>query len=194
MISISVTEYLIKRLGTEYRFYRLFFNVVAALTLIPVVLFASSARTEPIFSWDGYMRIIQVILIGISALLFLLGARRYDARQFIGLKQIRDGTSNKAITHAGELDTSGVLAVTRHPWYLASILTIWARPLDISAILVNVILTCYLIAGTYLEERKLVREFGDQYRAYQKRVSILIPYKAPVLHNPNNLSNKDKQH
>jgi protein-S-isoprenylcysteine O-methyltransferase Ste14 len=177
MISVTVTEYLRKRLGRIFRFYRFFFNVVSALTLIPVVLYASSARTEPIFRWDGYMRIIQVLLLGTAALLFFLGASRYDAAQLLGFKQIRRGTSNKGITDAGGLDTSGVLSIMRHPWYLATMLLIWARQLDISAILVNAILTSYLIVGTYLEEEKLVREFGGKYRAYQKRVSMLIPYK-----------------
>jgi methanethiol S-methyltransferase len=177
MISVSVTEYLHKRLGPAFRFYRLFFNVVSALTLIPVVLYASLTRTEPLFRWDGYIRIIQVLLLGTAALLFFLGACRYDAGQFLGLKQIREGTSKKGITNAGELDTSGVLSIMRHPWYLATFLLIWARQLDVSAILVNVILTSYLIVGTYLEEKKLIREFGENYRAYQKRVPMLIPYK-----------------
>jgi protein-S-isoprenylcysteine O-methyltransferase Ste14 len=130
-------------------------------------------------------------MVGLSAILLFLGARRYDAGQFTGFKQIREGTSIKAITHAGKLDTSDILSVTRHPWYLASIIIIWARPLDISAILINVILTCYLITGTCLEERKLVREFGDQYRDYQKRVSMLIPFRALRSHSMKKLSDKE---
>jgi protein-S-isoprenylcysteine O-methyltransferase Ste14 len=118
-----------------------------------------------------------VILLGIAVLLFFLGGRHYDAGQFLGTKQISQGTSNKAMSETGELDTSGVRGITRHPWYLAAILFIWARQLDISAILANVILTSYLIVGTCLEEKKLIREFGGKYLAYQKRVSMLIPYK-----------------
>jgi hypothetical protein len=34
-----------------------------------------------------------------------------------------------------------------------------------------------LIVGTYLEEKKLIGELGEKYLAYQKRVSMLIPYK-----------------
>ena len=177
MISVSVTEYLKKRLGFIFRFYRLFFNLIGIMTLIPVALFAYSIRTQVIFNWNGYMRIGQVILLGIAVLLFFLGGRHYDARQFLGIKQIREGTSNMVITDTGELDTSGVLGITRHPWYLASILFIWARQLDLSAIFVNVILTLYLIVGTYLEEKKLIGEFGEKYLVYQKRVSMLIPYK-----------------
>ena len=137
------------------------------------------------------MRIGQVILLGIAVLLFFLGGRRYDARQMLGIKQIRERTSNKVLTDTGELDTSGILGITRHPWYLATILFIWARQLDVSAMLVNVILTSYLIVGTFLEEKKLIGEFGDRYRTYQNRVSMLIPYKwlkskLINLHDPSN--------
>jgi protein-S-isoprenylcysteine O-methyltransferase Ste14 len=177
MISFWVKEYIKKRLGDRFRFYRLFFNLLSILTLIPVALFAYSIQTQVIFDWNGYSRIGQVTLLWIAVLLFFLGGRHYDARQFLGIKQIKVGTSNKILTDTGELDTSGVLGITRHPWYFASILLIWARQLDVSAILVNVLFTAYLIVGTYLEEKKLVREFGDKYLAYQQRVSMLMPYK-----------------
>jgi protein-S-isoprenylcysteine O-methyltransferase Ste14 len=177
MISVSVTEYIKKRLGTRFRFYRLFFNLVALLTLIPVALFAYSIRTQAIFSWDGYLRIGQALLLVVAVLLLLLGGRHYDVRQVIGIKQIKEGSANKAITETGELDTSGVLGITRHPWYLATILLVWARQMDVSVIFVNVILTSYLFVGTLLEERKLIGEFGEKYLAYQKRVSMLIPLK-----------------
>jgi protein-S-isoprenylcysteine O-methyltransferase Ste14 len=176
MISIPVTEYFKKRWEPKYRFYRLFFNFIAILTLIPVALFAYSLRTQEIFQWNGYMRLFQVLILGIAGLLFFLGGRHFDISQVLGIRQIREGNSNKAITVTGELDTSGVLGITRHPWYLATMLLIWSRQMDISAIIVNVILTLYLVVGTYLEEKKLVREFGENYLAYQKRVSMLIPY------------------
>jgi len=177
MISVSVTAYLKRLLGEGFRFYRLFFNLVAIITLIPVALFAYSIQTEVIVDWSGYMRIGQVILLAMAVLFFFLGGRHFDAGQFFGITQIKEGTSNKVLTDSGDLDTSGVLGVTRHPWYFASILFIWARQMDISAIIVNVWLTAYLIVGTYIEEKKLVGEFGEQYRAYQRRVSMLIPYK-----------------
>jgi protein-S-isoprenylcysteine O-methyltransferase Ste14 len=176
MISITATDYLQKRLGSNFRFYRLFFNLTAFVTLVPVIMFASSVRTHAILDWPGYMRIFQVILLGMALLLFLLGARRYDAGQLLGLKQIRDGNSNKLLSDKKDFDTSGIMGITRHPWYLGAIVLIWVRPLDVSVIIVNVILTTYLIAGTYLEEKKLVREFGDKYRTYQQQVSMLIPF------------------
>lgn len=177
MISIAVTEYVKKRLGSNYRFYRVIFNLISILTLIPVALYAYSLQTPAIFQWHGYMRIGQVLILGLAAWFFFLGGRHYDIRQLIGIKQVREGTTDTAITDTGELDTSGVLGMTRHPWYLATMLLIWGRQMDVSAIIVNVILTAYLIVGTYLEEKKLVREFGEKYRNYQKKVSMLIPFK-----------------
>ena len=108
---------------------------------------------------------------------FFRGERHYDIRQLIGLKQIREGTADVAITETGALDTSGVLGMTRHPWYLATLLLIWARQMDVSALIVNAIFTGYLFVGTYLEEIKLVREFGGNYQNYQQKVSMIIPYK-----------------
>jgi len=53
MISVSVTEYFKKRLGYKFRFYRLFFNFVSILTLLPVALYAYSMQTQAIFQWNG---------------------------------------------------------------------------------------------------------------------------------------------
>jgi protein-S-isoprenylcysteine O-methyltransferase Ste14 len=69
------------------------------------------------------------------------------------------------------------LSIIRHPWYSATILILWSRNVDLSALIVNVILILYLIYGTYLEEKKLVVEFGDEYRLYQQSVSMLFPSK-----------------
>ncbi|MBW2443713.1 MAG: isoprenylcysteine carboxylmethyltransferase family protein [Deltaproteobacteria bacterium] len=177
MISISVTEYFKKLLGSDYRFYRVFFNLIAILTLLPVAIFAYSVQTQAIFEWNGYKRIGQVLILGLAVWFFLRGGRHYDIRQVIGIKQIKEGSADIAITAAGDLDTSGVLEMTRHPWYLATMLLIWGRQMDVAAMIVNVILTAYLIVGTYLEEKKLVREFGEKYRNYQKKVSMLLPYR-----------------
>jgi methanethiol S-methyltransferase len=37
--------------------------------------------------------------------------------------------------------------------------------------------TTYILVGIWLEERDLVAVFGDQYRAYKSRVSMLVPWR-----------------
>ncbi len=178
LITPSVTKFFQRRMRGTFRFYRLFFNAVSTLTLIPVALYAYALRMKPIFSWHGYWRIAQILLLVVSLTLFFFGARRYDAKKFLGITQLREKEENSGpITGTGRLDTSGVLSVVRHPWYLAGILILWARELDISALLVNIVFCAYFIVGAFLEERKLVKEFGEQYLAYQKKVPMFIPGK-----------------
>jgi uncharacterized membrane protein len=41
LISTTVTEFAKKKLGSSFRFYRLFYNVVSLVTLIPLVYYLS---------------------------------------------------------------------------------------------------------------------------------------------------------
>jgi len=43
-------------------------------------------------------------------------------------------------------------------------------------IIINVVLTVYVVIGTKLEEKKLVLEYGDKYIKYQQEVPMLIPF------------------
>ncbi len=113
----------------------------------------------------------------LAAVLIIGGARHYSMSLFIGLQQIRSNRLAGAMTKSGELDSSGVLGLIRHPWYLAVFILIWANDLNVATIVVNAVLSAYLVIGTLLEEKKLVLEFGDIYREYQRNVSMFIPLK-----------------
>ncbi|MFW2371752.1 MAG: methyltransferase family protein [Gammaproteobacteria bacterium] len=177
LISISVTEYFKGLLGDKYRYYRLFYNIISLLTLLLIFFYQQTLLLEPFFAWQGYFRPAQGGLIFTALLLAYLGGRKYDASQFMGLTQIRLGSSKRGLTRSGELDTSGILNIIRHPWYLALLLLIWSMPLDLSMLVVNIVFSLYLVIGACLEERKLIIEFGDQYRDYQHRVSMIFPVK-----------------
>lgn len=177
LISMRVTGYLREHLGERFRYYRLVYNGFALATLIPVVLYADSIQGEPLFSWEGYWRIVQIPLLCASLFLFLAGGRHYDGLSFLGLRQLRDRRSCAGLTETCELNTKGILGVIRHPWYAGGMMIIWARDLDGSALVTNVILTGYFIVGTLLEERKLSTEFPEVYREYQQKVSIFFPYR-----------------
>jgi len=174
-----VTNYLENKTGQYFKFYRLFFNLISLVALIPVLLYSYQIKGQLIYTWEGYLIIIQFILFMIAFILFLTGARKYDMMQFLGIRQIQSGQSHTPLTESGKIDMSGVLGITRHPWYLGSIIIIWVinKHIYISTLIINCILTIYLIAGTYLEERKLRDICGERYRSYQKKVSMLIPFK-----------------
>jgi len=151
--------------------------MVALATFIPVVLYEKSIETEWAFGWQGYMLILQALLLTGAFLYFVAGAMHYDFLQFLGIRQIRDGIDRKTLVEGGEIDVTGVLGFIRHPWYAGGIMIVWARGLTVPILITNIVLTVYLIVGTYLEEGKLVMEYGDRYRLYQDKVSMFIPYK-----------------
>ena len=179
LIALPVTNYLKAKLGIKYRFYRLFYNLFALATLIPVILYEESLKTQVIFRWDGLLWIFRFVLITIALLLFVSGAMKFDMLHFFGIRQIQSGKSYSALSKTNDIDTSGILSLIRHPWYSATIILVWAgsRELYVSTFIVNIILTIYVMIGTVLEERKLIVEYGDRYRGYQKKVSMLFPYK-----------------
>ena len=179
LISIPVTSWLKAVLASRYGFYRLLFNIFSIAALIPLVMYSHSARfsSEPLFTWSGYWRILQYCLIGLGLVLVVAGARHYSMLQFLGIQQIRKESARSAMTASGDLDDTGVLGLVRHPWYVAVFILLWTSDLNGAAITINLLLSAYLIVGTLLEERKLVIEFGEEYRRYQDRVSMFIPLK-----------------
>ena len=176
MISETATGFLKQRLGNSFRFYRLFFNFIAMLTLVPVLWYSHSLGQEAIFRWEGVWRGPQYFLLACGILLVVTGGRHYSLWQFLGISQLR-GASSGGLAPGGGIDSSGVLGLVRHPWYTAVVLLLWAGDVDMASLIGNGVLTVYIVVGTLLEERKLVHEFGDAYRSYQGRVSMFVPLK-----------------
>ncbi len=177
LIATPVTDYLKRKLGDRFRFYRLFFNAASLATLLPVAYFSIPTRQAPVFRWVGHLTILRYLLLAASIALFIAGGKHYSMSQFLGIRQIKTGRANPALSEYDTFDTSGILSAIRHPWYTASFLFIWARDLTLSALLINIVLSAYFVVGTILEERKLLLEFGEKYREYQKNVSMFAPYK-----------------
>ena len=174
MISETATGFLKRGLGDSFRFYRLFFNAVAILTLIPVLWYSHSLSQEAVFRWEGVWLVPKYLLQACGILLLIAGGRHYSLGQFVGISQLR-GASSGGLAAGGGIDSRGVLGLVRHPWYTAVVLLLWTGDLDMPALVGNGVLTVYIVVGTLLEERKLVHEFGDAYRTYQGRVSMFIP-------------------
>ena len=177
LINLTITEWLRKRFPNGFRFYRIVFNMIAVITLVPVLFYANAIKETPIIAWEGWWRSIPILLVVIAMLFFIAGARRYDFFQLLGIRQIMDEKTCSVLTDDCTLDTSGVLSIVRHPWYAGGIIIVWARPLDLTAILTNLVINVYFVVGAILEERKLKVQFGEQYTDYQESVSMLFPVK-----------------
>lgn len=177
MIAPRVTDYLKVRLGDGYRYYRLVFNGVSVVTLAPLLIYSRLIDTPVLFEWYGPLLWLKFVLLAVAMGLLVMGALKYDMLSFAGIRQLRSGNRHTVMSETGAIDTSGILGLIRHPWYLAALFFIWSNDarMTVSSLIVDVILTIYVVCGTLLEERKLVAELGDAYRQYQKRVPMLFP-------------------
>jgi protein-S-isoprenylcysteine O-methyltransferase Ste14 len=64
----------------------------------------------------------------------------------------------------------------RHPLYVGFALAFWATPtMTLGHLIFSGAMTLYMAIATRIEERDLVRHYGDKYRAYQRRVGMYIP-------------------
>ena len=177
LISMPFTRYIKKKMGKRFCYYRMTYNIFSVITLAPILYYAHILKGLVLFSWTGYLVIIQYMLILIGALLLIGGSRGYNFSQFSGIKQIKTGCLEENDASSDKLNTSGINGIIRHPWYTAVIILLWSRSIDYSALVVNIIFTIYIIIGAYLEELKLIKAFGDQYLEYKREVSMFVPLK-----------------
>ena len=138
----------------------------------------------PLLVLVGFSR-LAVTAAALSAVCgFVWGV--YALRTFdpFGVRPIRDhlrGASNQSLASplsAGDLVVRGPYRLVRHRLYSCIIVLLWADPqMNASRLLFAVMWTAWIYAGTLMEERDLMAEFGDKYRQYRRQVPMLAPWR-----------------
>lgn len=183
LISIRFTNLMTYLLGKYYSFYRLAYAVVSLVLLIPLINYTAGINDEVIIHYGNLLSVALSILRRGSLLMFFwVFLFDYDALSFFGIRQMLNFWKTKELIPPGEIKKSGLLGLMRHPMYFAFIIFLWCQTFRMMDIVVNTVLTIYIIIGTRLEENKLAQEFGEAYVQYQKEVPMLIPFTKMKVH------------
>lgn len=158
--------------------YRLGYNALAVLTILPLWYFKEVLAGETLLAWSGLLAVPRFVLLGAALWLFWAGARAYDLKVVGGLAQLRSGCTFAGSPYAEELRTSGILGRVRHPWYGGALLALWTRTgaFDAAELVTSLVLSLYVLIGARFEERKLVHVHGQAYRDYQRRTPMFFPW------------------
>ena len=163
-----------QRFGDKaYRWYRLGYNVFAALSLLPVLLAYWLLPDRVLWTAPGLWQWVMqgLRLIGLSG---LVGAVFHTSvGEFAGVAQLRPHFD---LDSAEPLRLSGLYCCVRHPIYFFSLLLIWFAPqVTVNQLTIAALFTLYFYWGARHEETGLRAVYGPAYEAYQQHVPMLFP-------------------
>ncbi len=176
LISIRFTTLLMRRLKNYFAFYRLFYVVISFVLLVPLIRYSSELESPMILSHEAPLSFIRYGLMSVSLLLFFWAFFfNYDFLSFFGIRQAMNYAKPITASKPAVLKQNGLLGIVRHPMYSALLVYLWCQTFRMVDLVINTLLTLYVLIGTWLEERKLVLEFGEAYIRYQRQVPMLVP-------------------
>jgi methanethiol S-methyltransferase len=152
------------------------------------VLFASLALALLCWQWRPIPAVVWQIdnpeiakaVIGLSHLgwLFVLTSTFViNHFELFGLHQVTNNLTGRPMP-SPRFRTPLYYKFVRHPIYLGFIIAFWAAPtMTVGHLLFAAVTTAYIFVGILLEERDLIDIFGDEYRRYRARVSMLVPWR-----------------
>jgi len=152
------------------------------------VLFSSLALILLFWQWRPVGGVVWTIedptlrmaIYGLWAkgwLLVLISTFLLNHFDLFGLRQVYLFLRGRKYTQLA-FNTPAIYRHVRHPLYLGWLFAFWATPtMRVPHLVFSIATTLYIFIAIQLEERDLIRVFGDEYRRYQERVPMILPFR-----------------
>lgn len=158
-------------MGASYRYYRFGYTLFAAIGFIAILIYQVTLDSPLIFKSGLAVKLMGSAFAAIGAAMVMLNIIKYFM-QLSGVKWL------VATSVDAKLERGGLHGYVRHPLYLSTFLFIWAMWMVypyLSLLIANIIITLYTLIALKFEEDKLLIEFGEEYRLYQREVPMILP-------------------
>jgi protein-S-isoprenylcysteine O-methyltransferase Ste14 len=147
----------------------LYYNLIS-LVLLGWVM-AAFRNSAVLYVVPGVWSLVLYFMQMVFLFILVACARQTGIAAFLGVSKITPDSSTTLL-----LVTNGWYRVVRHPLYLFSLLFLLSNPVISTRWLALTLMSAvYFLIGALLEERRLLLEFGNEYRAYQRAVPFMIP-------------------
>lgn len=166
-----VKEKIVRFMRLSKANYRLLYNIFAFVSLGAMLYYQFSIPSTMLF-YNSFLGMWAAPIITLTGLTGMIMCIVKYFRQLSGIREIQ-------LDKVPILETTGMHKFVRHPLYISTFVFLiglfFYKPL-LSNLFAVVIIIVYTIIAIRFEEEKLIKEFGDQYEEYKRRVPMLIPF------------------
>lgn len=113
-----------------------------------------------------------VVLIAAGLFVYTRARQDFSTDQVLGRSELEPGK------HVQRLNTQGIRARVRHPYYLGHLCELLGWTIGTGLAVLWFMLVFAVITGAFMvrsEERELEARFGEEYRSYRKNVPPIFP-------------------
>lgn len=155
-------------MGGSYVRYRLLYVFISVVGLLYLLYLNSNIVSPDLLNSQGAIRYLSLVFAAIGVIIIKGSFRSYPFSSFIGTREEGEPVLIK----------SGLLKTVRHPIYSGTVLIVIGYLLfspNLPTVVSSLCIFIYLPIGMYLEEKKLIKVFGEQYAEYRNNVPALFP-------------------
>ncbi|MCG7853639.1 MAG: isoprenylcysteine carboxylmethyltransferase family protein [Methanosarcinaceae archaeon] len=172
MASLPFKRLIIRVLGSNADIlYMPVFSLIAVLTILPLAYLLYKNPGPFLYivpsPWRWLMIGGQLVAAIVAPRALLDAPHRF---------KIRSQLSAPKTPEAGPLNIRGIYRWVRDPFLLSGLVIIWLTPfMTVNLLVIYLLTTLYLYMGSLHWETRLVSQFGDEYREYQRQVHRIFP-------------------
>ncbi len=174
LASLGLKAWIERAFGEAWvgRYYRFLFNVLGGITLLPIFWLMAVLPNRALYVIPTPWRWLAITGQVFGLWVLVESVRQTGARDFLGLRQIASPEG----AEVPDFTDSGLYRWVRHPLYSGAMLFLWLSPtMSVNKASFYLAISLYFWIGTYFEERKLARLYGQKYVDYQARTPMFVP-------------------